>query len=297
MMQLQPTRAALFVLAALVFLTVPFIKSPPTANSQNNYYLYLPSVGMIKAGNSGVSCEVAGTSYATIPTYDAPDPRPDSNHADLNLGLRGYEPTNGHLGLVDYGGPTDTAAPQLYGLFSDNRTPAFVQNYRVYDWNWGCNCRGPLMPYPGQPTLQWPVTFAHVATRQGERLRLPNRQGGEIDAAGYKALVIYASETRMTLKYTRSDDVVSGYTVHVENVCVEPTLLALYREANRNGRTSLPALRPGDAIGVANGASVGLAIRDAGAFMDPRSRKDWWVGRSGLEPPTGDPGPIEVIEP
>jgi hypothetical protein len=32
-------------------------------------------------------------------------------------------------------------------------------------------------------------------------------------------------------------------------------------------------------LGRATGAEVGVAIRDKGSFMDPRSLKDWWVAQ------------------
>jgi hypothetical protein len=38
-------------------------------------------------------------------------------------------------------------------------------------------------------------------------------------------------------------------------------------------------LQSGQALGRAAGSTVGVAIRDNGMFMDPRSRKDWWRGR------------------
>jgi hypothetical protein len=73
--------------------------------------------------------------------------------------------------------------------------------------------------------------------------------------------------------------VVHGYTLHVEGLCVDPPLLSLYRSWNAAGRGQLPALQPGQAFGRAASATVGVAIRDSGTFMDPRSRKDWWRGR------------------
>jgi len=111
----------------------------------------------------------------------------------------------------------------------------------------------------------------------GESLHLPDRLGGDV-GEGYKALVLYASAQRLTLKYTREDNVIAGYTLHVENVDVDPILLALYQRLNNEGRHELPALRAGQAFGRASGDRVGLTIRDTGAFMDPRSRKDWWHG-------------------
>lgn len=254
---------------------------PPVAVGNGANRTFLPGVrGSTVTTVPPLSCEISGTSYPTIPTYDSPDPRPDNLHADLNLSRRGYQSTTQYLGLVDYGGPTDGAAPQLAGLFPDQRTPSFVQNYRVYSWNWDCDCAGPLLPDPSHPQEQWLVALAGVATTRNETVHVPNRRGGEIDQAGYKVLVIYADESRITLKYTRNDDVVIGYTVHVEGICVEPRLLQAYRAADDAGRTSLPALYPFQAFGRATGSEMRFAIRDAGVFMDPRSRKDWWVGRS-----------------
>lgn len=89
-------------------------------------------------------------------------------------------------------------------------------------------------------------------------------------------LVLYAEPTRITLKYTPTDNVVSGYTVHVEDICVEESPLALYETLNAAGRTVLPALVEGQAFGRANGGAIHVAIRDTGQFMDSRSDKDWW---------------------
>ena len=42
---------------------------------------------------------------------------------------------------------------------------------------------------------------------------------------------------------------------------------------------ALPVLWPGQPLGRAPGSEIDAAIRDSGAFLDPRSRKDWWQGR------------------
>ncbi len=213
---------------------------------------------------------IPGASYSSLSVNGSPTDRPAENHADLNLALRGYEPTTAPLRLVDYGGPSDAHAPQLPALFMDGRTPAFPGAYRVYDWNWSSNSRGGLIG-------AWPVTLLGMATTPGEVIRAPD-SGYDI-GQGYEALVLYASETRLTLKYTREDNVIQGYTVHLENVCPEPSLLALYRQLNSQGRGRLPALRGGQVLGRANGGEIRAAVRDSGTFMDPRSRKDWWIGR------------------
>ncbi len=232
-------------------------------------HTYLPVVGR-SVGNS--TCPPASSAYFdSIPVAGPPSDRPAAQHADLNLALRGYLPTVADLTLVNYGGGADPAAPQLRSLFADGRIPALVAAYRVYDWDWSCGaagCRGPVLTSPL-------VTLLGMATTPGEPIRIPSRSP-EIYGGGYRALVLFADDRRITLKYTREDNVVAGYTVHVENVCVDRNLLALYRTADSQGRHTLPGLRNGQALGVAAGGAIAVAVRDGGTFMDPRSRKDWW---------------------
>jgi hypothetical protein len=220
----------------------------------------------------GLDCSIEGASYYVIPIDTAPDlVRLDTEHPDLNLRYRGYEEVQGALGLVDYGGDADPEAPQLAGLFADGRIPAFTSLYQVYDWNWEEYSPGGLLNDPWRP-----ISLAGMETRPGEQIRVPDRQAGAIYQGHFKAVVIYASENQITLKYTRDDDVVDGYTIHIENVCVDPVLLEMYRRENAAYRTSLPALEGRQAFGVATGREILVAIRDKGNFMDPRSRKDWW---------------------
>lgn len=232
---------------------------------------------------------IPAETYTAISVNPPPTDRPAAQHADLNLALRGYVPTGGYLGLIDLTGATDTRAPQLYGLFGDQRTGVFTVNLQVYDWNWSTNSRGPLLTYP-------PVTLSALAVSSGEAIHVPN-SGYSIGTAtlvpppnqvflrtealdaGYQVLVLYAATDRITLKYTRDDNVVVGYTLHVENICVEPRLQALYNQMNAAGRGNLPALRGGQSFASASSTQIGVAIRDSGTFMDPRSRKDWWQGR------------------
>ncbi len=229
------------------------------------YTIYLPLLARAET-----CAPIPGESYGTLSVYSPPTDRPAEIHADLNLAMRGYELTTAYKGLLDLGGGSDPGAPQLPGLFPDNRTGVFTNVYQVYDWNWSCNCRGDLLTNPG-------VTLAGFEVTQDETIHVPN--SGYDLGDGYRVLVLYASMERITLKYTRDDNVVSGYTLHIENVCVEPSLLALYETSNLDGRGHLPALRAGQALGRARGAEIGVAIRDNGTFMDPRSRKDWWRGR------------------
>lgn len=241
--------------------------SPPTPSA----FVYLPLIR-----NEAPPCPAASTrQYATIPVLPPATDRPAAEHADLNLALRGAEPVAATLALMDYGGDTDPEAPQLAAIFADDRTPTFVSAWQVHQWDWMCGtaagCRGPAITWP-------PVTLLGMRTTRGEPLSSPSR-GPEIYDGAYVALVLYAEEQRLTLKYTREDNVVHGYTVHLEALCVDPNLLAAYRQADSLGRSRLPALRNGQAVGVALGEQVQVAVRDTGAFMDPRSRKDWWQGR------------------
>ena len=222
----------------------------------------LPQAARQRLAISSRSCPSKGR-WPTIPT---------ALHGDLNLGLRGYTPTEGDLSLLSINGPTAPDPPQLYHLFGDARTPQFTGIFRVYYWNWHCGehgCRGEEIKQP---------SMVGMATAPGEGIWTPVRSS-EIYGGDYRALVLYAEEQRITLGYTREDSVANGYAVHVEQICVDPNLLALYREANANGRGSLPALRHGDPLGTAIGSQIVVAIRDRGAFMDARSRKDWWRGR------------------
>jgi len=211
---------------------------------------------------------IPGESYGDLSVAPRPPADPPAElHPDQNLALRSYELTDAYKGLVDYNGAGDPKAPQLSRLFAVEHTPVFNQVYRVYDWDWSCNCRGDLI-------AAWPVTLAGLAATPGETIHVPD--SGYTLGDGYEVVVLYASTERITLKYTREDSAASGYTLHVENVCVEPNLLALYQTWNGAGRGHLPALRPGQAFGRARGSEISAAIRDNGSFLDPRSRKDWW---------------------
>jgi hypothetical protein len=228
-------------------------------------YVYLPLIARAK-----VCQPIPDESYGDFPVNGDPTNPPAEEHPDLNLALRGCEITNAYKGLVDYGGGSDSNAPQLPGLFADNRTATFSAVYQVYGWDWEHNRRGALVTDPE-------VTLAGLATTPGETLHVP-RSGYSI-GGGYEVLVLYATSERITLKYTPDDHVIWGYTLQVENICVEPSLLVLYQAWNEAGRSRLPALRAGQAFGRARGSEIGVVIRDNGAFMDPRSRKDWWQGR------------------
>lgn len=237
-----------------------------TAASTPLAKVYLPLVM-----RPAVCQAIPGESYGVTPV--TPELSSAETHPDLNLAVRGYSATSAPLQLVDYNGESDPGAPQLPGLFADNRTATFRTAYQMYDWDWTTNTRGPLL-------ATWPVTLLGLAATPGETIHVPDSVGRDIgDDQRYEVLVLYASLTRITLKYTRDDNVRAGYTLHVEGVCVEPSLLSLYQSWNAAGRGRLPGLRARQAFGRADGNEIGVAIRDCGSFMDPRSRKDWWQGR------------------
>jgi LysM repeat protein len=250
----------------------PTQPAPPTSPSQPAAPAPAsaqPPLGTPPAGIDP-STPIPGASYGTLRIVGQPTDRPAAQHGDLNLALRGFSRTTAKLGLIDIAGPTDNRAPQLAGLFADKRSPIFSSVYRANQWDWGRNARG-------APIADFEVTVAGLAAQTGETVHVPD--AGYSIGSGYAVLVLYADANRITLKYTGEDSVVNGYTVHVESVCPEPSLLALYERMNTAGRSQLPALRAGQALGRARGDEIQVAIRDTGRFMDPRSRKDWWRGK------------------
>ncbi len=229
-------------------------------------------------------CPISSTAQFDLIPIEGPATRdyPDNVHGDLNLALRGYIPASGPLERIDYNGSTDDNAPRLHGLFEPNRQAQITSLYRVNDWEWNPDkCGGHPRGCPAPPSDKdyWPVTLVGLATTPGEPIYIPER-GPEIYPGGYIAMVLYAEEQRLTLGYTRRDVVSAGYTVHLENMCVNPNLVALYRaQMDAEGwhvSGHLPALRNNQALGTALGAEIRVAVRDVGTFMDPRSQKDWW---------------------
>ncbi|MCB9098700.1 MAG: LysM peptidoglycan-binding domain-containing protein [Anaerolineales bacterium] len=210
---------------------------------------------------------IPNESYTTLPIVGSPTDRPADKHGDINLALRGYSKTEAQLGLIDMSGPTDHRAPQLAGLFKDHRTGVFTTTYRVNNWDWGSNSRGSVI-------TDFETTLGGLKVEPGEIIRVPG--AGYDIGQGNQVLVLYASRERITLKYTGEDTVATGYAIHVEGICTEPSLLALYERMNSEGRRHLPALKAGQAFGRARGEEIQVAIRDTGRFMDPRVRKDWW---------------------
>ena len=164
----------------------------------------------------------------TATQYDLDDPvRPAQAHADKNLALRGYTP-NTDAGLrrelVNYGADDPTMPPQLATLFQPARVPPLRGFYRVHDWNWSPS---PEPGTPGAPLTTWPVTALGLQVTPGETLQVP-ASGYDI-GQGYEVIVLYADERRVALRYAREDSAgARGYTVHLDGLCTDPNLLALY---------------------------------------------------------------------
>ena len=218
-------------------------------------------------------CRPTGSTFASLPVIPPRTDRPAALHPDLNLALRGYSQTDGVKDYIWIDGPTDPRAPQLSTLLSPPQRPPIQALWQVYDWDWEQNRRGDVITSPE-------ATLIGLSATADEVLHLP--LSGYDLGRGYSALVLYAEPHRITLKFTREDNVVWGYTIHLENICVDPGLLALYNALNVGGRANLPALKPGQPFARALASPPGVAIRDNGSFMDPRSIKDWWrssVGR------------------
>ncbi|HSM56889.1 MAG TPA: hypothetical protein VK879_12105 [Candidatus Sulfomarinibacteraceae bacterium] len=255
------TRLLLFLLAAAWLL--PFPASAAERGQDGPNSVYLPLV----KSSARHSCDISDTTFGTLRIASPPSDIAAHAHPDLNLAIRGYSDTEAPLELVQYDGPTDDAAPQLEGFFSPARLPDFSRAYHVNNWDWECDC-------PAGPISEWPVTLLGMETAPRELLYVPD-SGYDI-GGGYEVMVLYASSNRITLKYTVEDNVVIGYTLHIEDICVDSELLDLYREMDAAGREHLPALRAGQPFARADGQQIKVAVRDSGAFMDPRTQKDWW---------------------
>ncbi|MEA3377893.1 MAG: S8 family serine peptidase [Chloroflexota bacterium] len=250
---------------------------------------YLPFVA-----RSTSPCPATSTNvYQSGPAhqYDEDDPvRPAQDHADKNIALRGYTVTDPALRrFVDYGcDDTQAQPPQFATLFDQARVPTFSAAYRVYDWIWADS------PDPGQRgglIAAYPVTALGLQTTPGELLLVPTSGYNIGGDPQMEVLVLYADQDTVALRYTREDSSAPpGYTIHVDNICTDPNLLALYnrlddpdgpRYVYPKPEYPLPNLPAGHPIGVVRGTEVVVAIADTGAFQDPRSLNEWWQVRPG----------------
>lgn len=217
--------------------------------------------------------------------------RPAGLHADKNIHLRGYV-ANTDPGLkrelVSYGPSQEVLPPQFATMFSPVRVPGLRSFYRVYGWNWATSDIGPGTR--GEPIRDWPVTALGMATVAGEVLRTPD-SAFNIGPDDITALVIYVDETSIAFNYHQSDSAgASGYTIHVDGICTDPNLRALYGQLDNVARNTyvgpgysypLPALRTNQAFGTAKSPETVVTIRDSGSFMDTRSCNEYWRVQDG----------------
>jgi len=255
----RPLRPFIFLTIVLLLTALGIMVA--TTNAGQDSKLYLPFV--TKTAN----CNVPGQSYASLPIIPPPIDKPAADHPELNLGLRGYEATTAALNVVQLGPVHDANAPQLDALFAPDRLPTFSNTYHRYKWDYGCDC------VTDDTSSPWDTTVLGIAVTPGEVIRVPD--SGYDVGGGNDVLVLYAESTRLTLHYAREDDV-NGYVIHLEDVCVEPDLLALYQQLDAAGRNQLPALPGRKPLGRALGSEIKVAVRDGGHFLDPRSCNDWW---------------------
>ncbi len=247
---------------------------PPAAPAQMDHYVYLPLVH--KAPNA---CEaIPGVSYLALSVVDPYDPSkpPPENNPDYRILLLGYNPVDKVKGLMDYGPSNDpNIPPQFTTLFASPWTLTILNTYQANGWDWD-NHR----PIP-TPWTDPEVSVIGIQTAPKTIVQVPDSSymiGAECGDGGCDALVLYASQSEITLRYAREDDVYPGYTVHIAGICVEPSLLSLYQQKNVEGRSSLPAVRGGQPIGRAWGSEIVVAIRDNGPFLDPRDCNSFWKG-------------------
>ncbi|MGB3716202.1 MAG: hypothetical protein WA996_17415 [Candidatus Promineifilaceae bacterium] len=252
---------------------------------------YMPLIAKSTCPQASSNHYVGGTAFQV--EHDDPV-RPANNHADKNIELRGYQPNpdpNVRRGLVDYGLNDPTPPPQFATLFSPYRVPAFVEVYQVGQWHWAPSpepgSRGDLVSSP-------PVTVLGLATTPGEELQIPH-SGYDI-GGGMEVILLFADEDTLALRYGREDSAgAHGFTVHIDNICPDPNLLALYAALDAPGGSryvykpphqrpyayQLPNLAAGQPLGIARDSEVVVAIVDSGTFLDPRSCDDWWQIRPG----------------
>ena len=268
----------------------PRIDFTPTA------YAYMPAV--VRQPTPTPICPLTSDrqySQGIALQYELDDPvRPASTHPDKNLEMRGYTlntDPNLRRELIDYGVGDPAPPPQFATMFDPYRVPELRSFYQVHNWIWG------VPPDPGDradPIENPPVTALGLGIVPGEEIYVPT-SGYDI-GGGMEVLVLYADEDTVALRYTREDSSGSpGYTVHIDNICVDPNLVSLYEALddadgpryvyvppeNRPYGYDLPTLPAGKVVGVAKGEEMVVAIVDTGAFLDPRSCNDWWQERPG----------------
>jgi hypothetical protein len=260
----------------------PWKPAPPAvtvrASETVTSYVYLPLV--INNFPEPVACDpILGQTYSAI-SVDLENSKPPSPSAGedpgFNINLLDFQPRPHERYWLNVGG-TDPAAPQFAYVYSNPHRPGISEAYQIYNG--------------GGPDGYNPVTALGLPAAVGQVIHVPERFGPQVvidPQVPYKALVLYASEQSITLKYGREDGLAGGYdenghptvgayVAFIDGICVEPNLLALYHQMEAGGRLSLPALHGHQPVGRATGSEIRIALRDTGTWMDPRWLGDWWI--------------------
>ncbi len=250
--------------------------------------LYLP---LISRG-----CASTGQTYSqgNAIQWDTDIPvRPAWNHADKNLALRSYVQRIGgfQTNLVNYtSNPApDADAPLFSSLFSPARIGLSGRFFQVHNWNWAPS---PSPGTRGSPLTTYQITALGLTATPGEVVRAPSRNAAINQ--GFRSMVIFLDGNSITLKYTREDSAATGYTVHIDGVCPDVSLYALYQQLDQGQSTQtgrhqfiargsehyqLPYILNNQPIGQAIGTEIVIAITDVGSFLDPRDCNpagSWW---------------------
>jgi hypothetical protein len=296
--------AGVVILAVLIQPHLPYHLAQSTARraNDNSQNIYLPSLfNIANIPTRNAACiPISPNSYDTVPIDSShyKNNQITDNNADFRLSLLGAVPVNEALEMVDYPGYAHPTSPRFHSMFLPQRTPTFLSAYRRYDWIWDERADPPY-GVRGGVNNEWRVSALDVATNEGEPLYIPSRSV-VIGNGGHIALVLYASENELTITYSRSDSVTNGWVLHMMGLCVDPNLVTLYRAQLREGKRAtgnLPGIRPDQSVGTAGGDRLTIAIRDRGAFLDPRSRKDWWQGAPPMiAPPVPTATPPRMLE-
>jgi hypothetical protein len=284
--------ASLGVAILLGLLSGSRASTAEAADATSNELFFLPLI-VEPATCTGASANVY-TAGAAL-QFDPDDPvRFAYEHADKNLALRGYSlntDTALRRELLDFGKDDPTQPPQIATLFSPARVPPLLNFYRVGQWIWASP---PDPGHRGDPVTSPPVTALGLASVPGEPLHVPT--SGYNIGGGMEVMVIFADEDTVALRYTREDSSgAPGYTLHVDNICTDPNLLALYESLDdpfgpryvyappweRPYSYNLPNLPAGKPFGTARYGEIVVAIVDTGTFMDTRSCNAWWQIRPG----------------
>jgi hypothetical protein len=259
----------------VVLVTLP--PAPTAAPLPTPIPIQPTALPMAAAMNTG--CAPSGEQYALVP-YDGPAFKNNAisdENPDLRLSVLGYAPASAAPELVTYNSMNDGTGPFFNAIFQPNRIAAFAQTYQHLNWNWN-EAGGPPYGTRGGVNLDWPASVVDLVAIPGERLYIP-RKTPDIWSGGIVGMVLYAGERELTVAYTRQDSLDHGFVIFMSNFCVDPALVAQYRAQMQNGRRAtglLPGIRNGQTVGYATSDRVTLAIRDRAAFLDPRSRTDWW---------------------